>query len=216
MRRFYDYNGVVQRINNSVIRYDNKPIYVMSVSQSSGHLCDLDIKYLLTGKNGTCSSESKKLDTSSPPVGYVNFPKRCDTLFLERVPRRRWKAGLHQENVVITTVTGAQGSCDTSTLRSASTGKCILNDYPSFKEARDLLTKATKSDEYSHAAIGTHTFGQAFTRQLALVTTNKRKDNFELHHQGEPIATLKGDNFELFEDFFYMKEFLNKYDLTVK
>lgn len=224
MRRFYDYNGVVQRINHSVIRYKDVPVYVDEVLYGDpekryrvGDAVIVRLTDLLTGKHFSIDAESADLNTASPPLGYMNQSKRCVAFFLERIPRRRWKSGLNSENVAAMTPLGETMPTSSKMFRSSDIARTILNDYPTLQECEDKIAESLASPLFSVENIGHTLLAQAFHRQLALVKPNTPEDSpTYLAYQGEWIAEKQGNTFVLNEEFFYMKEFLEKQNLMTR
>lgn len=126
-------NDVSSRLSGTVIRYRERPIYIESVE---GY--ELFCRDILADKNFSCDvNKDLNLDFRSPALGYVNTGRGC--FYYSRIPTRGYKQGLEPRGTSMLYSTGEnRGARD---LTSKAVARCIVGDYPSFKDALEAAKK---------------------------------------------------------------------------
>lgn len=165
---------VEARLNHTIIRYDEEPVYVCNVNSSKIFIQTLD-EYV-TGDSRihrSLSFDDPLLDISSPPIGYFNMSKeeakrifgdhnpdasKSRAGYCYRNPAKQWKQGLRLGHLV----TREPSQPDTHFMGGYSLNFCkpvremILGEFPSVQEALFSLD----SEEAESVAI---------SREVALV-----------------------------------------------
>lgn len=138
--RFVTSEDVNSRLRDSYIRYKGKPHYV-----AAHQVSDICIQDVLdsNSKPFWVHSSSTLLDLSSPPLGYVFDHRRCRAFYLSRSPRRRWKMGADNGNVLVSSSKSDDERITLSNINAKDVGKCIAGDYPSLKIALKMLRSDT-------------------------------------------------------------------------
>lgn len=80
------------RLNGCVVMYAGEPVYVMEAGKKNSLVCDLDEKEQV-------KVATNDLDLSPVLIGNVQMGNHH--IYLQRIPIRRWKQGLHRENLDI-------------------------------------------------------------------------------------------------------------------
>lgn len=99
MRCTFRGHDLDQKINKTVCRYDGVPYFCRTMNGSHVilyHLTDnLEFK--------TITVDDDRFDVSSIPLGY--YQATPDVVeFMERKPHRKWKQGIDETNVTVTTI----------------------------------------------------------------------------------------------------------------
>ena len=131
MRFFTEPCYARQALANSLIRVGESPVWVGAFNEWS-----TTFYYPMNGKTAVIRDirEVKKLNIEPVPLGYVNNVKT--TSFLSRMPKRRWKQGLSPAVLSL--------NVSEFFLQSKALGNCILNRYPSFDKAYELIKEEKK------------------------------------------------------------------------
>lgn len=181
-RRWDNGNDVHMRLNGSVIKYRNRPVYV----NAEGHDLTVDTFDLINKEKHRVDSADEELDISAQKLGYVNDGKG-DIYYPYRMPARRQKQGLSTDNCgqvyvdpVTRTVMDKGGFLAKNQLTSNAFGYMMMNDYPDVHECVETLNK--KQDWV----------GMAFGRKLALVRDDV--GIIKLHYFNQPVGWKKKDN----------------------
>lgn len=125
----YGPEDLQMRLNKSLIRYKGRPFYVNDTAGAAlfGIFTD-------TGDGKDVALPDKDLDVRPVPLGYVNTPK--GSVYCTRQPHRRYKQGLCADSL---TFEGKYSPREL--LTSKPLAACVMNEYPSFKEAHDSVKK---------------------------------------------------------------------------
>ncbi len=111
------------RLVGTYIQHKGKVLYVQKVRTDEG---GIPTAYY-TDRKADGKVALKELSHTPIPLGYI--PKTDVHMFLERLPRRRWKQGIHPEN------TGCYDSLG------------LLRDFPTISFFQHLLEQAYESKE---------------------------------------------------------------------
>jgi hypothetical protein len=152
-----DYSYADTRLNGTVVRWNNKAFYVLSVHHGgtvAGKLLEN-----IENDGGYLEVHASELDVSSPPLGFVNC--RGHACYIMRVPRRDdWRQGLRQRS--LKSLTGIS----MPSVSMCSLAQAIENNYPTFDEA---LAKSLHCDNvawHRHWAVGN---GRIYYRTMGSV-----------------------------------------------
>ncbi len=117
----------------SVVRYDNLPVYIRDIVDDPPGL-KVQFTYLLKQKTELKDIKDELFDWSPVPTGNVNTEHGM--LYLCRRPVRKWKQGLHRDNMrVVDTGQVKKMIMNGHLLRSREFGRTVMRDYPSYEEA---------------------------------------------------------------------------------
>jgi len=133
-------------INNSIIRWEGKPIYVENV----GNKKELYFRYVEgEGFKTSCVDlGDKNLDFTPVPLGMCNFDGSA--YFLSRKTNRQWCQGLNGDNLTSFEVSSRVYSNPLTLLKEMqSVSKTIVGEYPSIEEATHWLDNGDKSVAFS-------------------------------------------------------------------
>lgn len=181
MNKYDSPDDVQRRLHRSVVFFKNIPVMTYA------HGMDVDLEYLSqpVEKDAikSVSANDPNLDTSAPPIGYVNYqePKgRHCVYWVGRAPIRQFLDGLHQSNTEVfdewnnkSLPRGAKWPFSTRDL-----GYMLMNNYPT---ASDALVRLIKSEE---------TFGVAFSRKLAFSRSVDAPDTIRLIYRTVPAGIV--------------------------
>ncbi len=120
----------------TVILYKGKPCKVRSINENKVYR----ITNLATGRTASVENAHRDILPPSRRLGMVNI---CDsTMYVSRVPYRKFQIGICNANVSIRALQGApypEGELHTKallgTFESPCIADCLIGKYPSFEEA---------------------------------------------------------------------------------
>lgn len=199
------------RLVRTVIFYGEDPVYVFNAEPVNGGVnigylplplkADLDELAIRAGKVEWAPCSDPKWRAHDLLVGYVNGERTKKSYYLTRMPLRKWKQGLTQENLLMPRGdVGWAGLCKAATFRDM-----LINKYPSFRAAKGQITNLD----------GMESRGIAFHRHLSVYYD--QKELFWLHYRGDAVASSHdGDVFHLPSKRKYLQEFLEAQDIAVK
>lgn len=99
--RFATAADVRMRLHDSFLRYKNNHYYALHPGQEDRttllQLCDVPTKKPVI----TIDANDPELDVTSPPLGYVQYPKWNGCVFMSRIPFRRQKQGVSHDSVSV-------------------------------------------------------------------------------------------------------------------
>ena len=191
MYEYFDVEHARMRLNNSIIRYKDVPIYVLGVNR---------------GRNGGYSIEFFKLDDPNQkhkvvklnedfnlkplPLGNVNI--EAYSSYVYRKPSRTWKQGLSKENAFYRTYEKKGEHHFNINERKIIT--LVNGDYVPFKNAVKEV-----SNQKLYSCCFSRTFSISFGRVLQLVYKGRVS-----------IGTVNRDcvNWKLNDEFFFLRETL--------
>lgn len=207
------------RYLNSIIYYKGDPVHVYDISPARDRDDDredtnitLSVTFLPYDHT---VNKSQKLSAFDPGfydtptyLGYANaftrMSEQQDRLiqygtFLTRMPIRRSRQGVCSENLFIPRSSG-HGFNDL--LYKPGFMKMLKNEYPSFRETKELVLKDKDTGSW------------AFDPKFALEFT--QLDQFHLYYKNLPVGySLDGDNFVLSKGSFWLREILEEKGLKV-
>ncbi len=199
-RNFYDVAQASQQLRGSIIRVGDKPVHVIDAF-SGDKVGEYVIQY------APCKTPNDRdyklipvdhpsIDMNPVPLGMISFIERgiWSVYYTARLPVRKWKIGLSRENVTVKFVRGFDsGNGFEKVYHSALIHDLIMGIYPKLKSIRSSFNKNAGA--------------RAFSRRFAL-------DNDEqLFYKTiqEPVGIMrKGIEFELQEDYAFLKEVLEE------
>lgn len=192
------------RLGHTVILYDGKPVYINNIypyNPANGKEPGIYLEtYQLPAmaKADMLPLADPKFEYHSMRLGYVNG--KNNAVYLSRMPVRKFKQGLNDDNVSVLHLPGVAGEAQprirfTNLMKTVGLVHMCAGEYPSFEKV--LRSLQGDNDIVS----------QAFDRQLAL-----GKDGlgmFNLFYRGERVAfTEDGKVFKTSADYSYLKEFM--------
>lgn len=155
------------RLSGCVVRYLGVPVYITGVRDGAEGVI------LEFHKLGGEEVRSRKItnpdwDFRPVPLGYVNH--QGTAYFVERQPIRKWKHGLHPDNMRVYPETRNMNNV----IKTNSMSECILREYPAFGLALDRV----KAGKWSSCA---------FHQLYAFAGGGKK---LYLMYRGEPCGTV--------------------------
>ncbi len=138
--QFYDFRHAAMRLDHSVVRLDDIPIYIEQVECSNDHFQanDCMISYSVVGDPRKCKHYTTlynpHLNLTPVPLGLVNLVG--DVFAVGRLPQRQWKVGLTTTNIHVRKMSMGQQFFmnKQDMLRSSELKHTILDEYPSVAE----------------------------------------------------------------------------------
>jgi len=175
------------RLSDSIIRYQGKPIYVEGVAEDR-----VVIGTYLDGSGSVRKTmDDRDWDPSPVPTGYVNREGRC--YYVCRRPTRRWKQGLHRDNVEVYSY---EGSGSRGIINSAAFADTVLGNYPTLEEVLDNV----RSRRWSSGA---------WTRKFALCR-EEQTGLLWLMHRNNKVGWVQDNSPVLGENAQYLVEELQE------
>jgi len=171
-------------LDGSVIRYGKKPILVHGcyVNRKS---VTLEVSYLRTEKRENIAINDPLLNFKPVPLGY-GVDVRGDIHFHFRIPRRRWKQGLHPESVGVSGGAARRISFGSRGER-LSLANTIQGRFKTFKQAFKE--------------------GGIFHRNFQIAMRNGGRF---LEYRGERIGSFDGNTLELYDKYSYMDKYVEE------
>lgn len=181
-RSFFSNSGDLhQKLNHTIIRYKNEPVFVQTDSSEilkchklSEASKDKYPEYF------PVDPDDPELNYASPPLGFINLNGYC--LFVSRLPIRRPIQGLHRANLVVTDFNHRTEGISNESFYSEKMYKCISGIYPTFTEVLAEAKRKQKRD-----------FTQAFDRHHALQRMGGA-ETLQLFHKTLQIAQADLDS----------------------
>jgi hypothetical protein len=193
--KYDNVNDAQMRLGGTVIRYNGKPVYVIDVGdkkdpETFDTYIYLNITFPIDGVVDQVLIDDPLLDFSPVPVGYVNY--NGGSAYVHRVPIRKWKQGLHRDNLNVEWDTYNGLGEDADILVTSSLARSILNEYPAFDEAIERVR--SKRDKSC-----------AFNRKFSLVRSDIGL--LWLYYKGEQVGWIEGEQtFVLGNEHRYLQE----------
>lgn len=176
------------RLNGCVVLFDKKPALVEKVASKLEGLF-VSALMLEDGMKISVRITDERWDWKPFRTGYVNFGGK--TYFIERCPVRKWKQGLHPDNIRVTPDTGGMNQL----VRTKEFVQSLQKAYPSMQDClrrvRDRVVQ-----------------GQAFS-QLFAITQPEVGPPF-LEYMGMTVGWAEGDELKLGPEFTFLKESLQE------
>lgn len=169
------------RLAGTIVLFNGEPVYVTRVNPDHKVL----FCFLSTGKKGEAAWEADAWDYRPVKTGFVNLGR--EMFFVERVPVRKWKQGLHRENTAV--YPERPGIFDI--IRTKEFAACIKRDYPSFKDVMRALRNGSADSRAFHPLWGLQ------KTPLGLVWVCYKK---------ETVGWFEGGKLKLGDGFQFLKE----------
>ncbi len=188
MKDFYDLHHARSRLVHSIIVIGKEPVFIEDVEDENRKgQWKLYYTPLPGGDRRIIYFPHKTINLTPVPLGFVNVPKHKICCRAYRLPQRGWKIGLDQSNIIFRSV--IKGGHIPKLLRSNALKNTIKNIYPSYIEARELVTEPEQS--------------QAFSRNFAIHGSKL------IHRFNDTVGEAK-EKPELNSDHQFLKEALEK------
>lgn len=133
-------NDLTQLFMNTVVRYNKEPVFIHGITEDNL----LNTRKVVDGKLfKVLSPTDKKFDFTPVSLGLVN--QGLSTFLFERIPMRAYRVGLSRENSKLKAVHRDWDEGDMrklETLQAYGLYDCILNKYPTVKEALDQMAES--------------------------------------------------------------------------
>jgi len=185
-------DDAVQRLDNSLVLLDKRPVYLMHDTRYNYVAEDIisqETKIVHVNDeigNGT-------LDIRAYDLGYVNVRdhtsliegKRNQVMFMARRPVRKYKAGVTYENTNQVAYSDREkrhvySNLPQGFLRKKYVGECIIGEYPDFWKTYEELKESKESTSF------------AINRRIAF-----KKDEMgiiKIHYFLQPVAYLDANS----------------------
>jgi hypothetical protein len=143
------------RLNNTVVMYDGKPVYITQVRQPEdleeangkeiARVFFSELPYNGRGKEERKYLSSRKFDLSPFKMGYVNY--KGEALFCSRKPIRQNQQGLSAKTLSITDIKGrvSDNASFGNLIAHQSFADMVAGKYPGFAEVGDMLENKESS-----------------------------------------------------------------------
>lgn len=170
------------RLTRTVVRFEDKPIYIMEVGPDM-RLLTWDMLPAQKFVNGIHSND-KRLDISSVPLGFINY--NGEGYYASRSPSRSQKQGVNLQSLFYDSMTNGKspyGAINNNDF-IVSFGAMCRGEYPELKESVDMAS---------------HGKSCAFSKTWGLRKT-RDKSIFVLHHKMNPVGIfVNSENLFLFQ-----------------
>lgn len=201
---FFDVGQASQYLRASVIRVDNKPVYVMDVVMSDGRKIDNPLLLQYTPLEDinedvrTLPLKDERVDMNPVPLGFLNYLNEdgYTSYYISRFPSRKWKIGLSKENISVMMPGGYEA--DRYIVQKVFPTKLMVNTiigkYPSVKQ---IITGFKR-----------HRGSRAFSRRFTIT------DQLTVYYKTleKPVGQVDSgkSTIKLFDEFFYLREVLKE------
>lgn len=179
-------------LKDSVIRLGKSPIMVRDCSETVKDGVILHVRYLRSGQIKNVAIKDEALNFKPVPLGYGNRPQDNSNFFFSmRAPVRRWKQGLHRENMVYHRSSNYHPDLN-SRIEGITFADMIQGRYKSFEEAFEKQ--------------GT------FDRNFRIVhkIDPRKKVVKMLHYKGNEIGYFEDEDVEFFDEFQYLENYVQE------
>lgn len=133
-------DDIMRRLVGTVVRYKGRPIEVLDLAPSSGHL-RIVARDLIGDSSSSPSfniiihSSDVELDISSPPLGFSNAEEAPSSIYVARQPTRSQNQGVYFNRLICYGDSVEQGYPFTK----KAFGRMVLGEYPNFSECADRI-----------------------------------------------------------------------------
>ena len=156
-KEFWDIATAVRYLDHCVIRIGGKPIFISHVTEAAAGDNDwkLDVQLLEDPDVGRIIYlPNDEVDMNPFDLGMVNYPSFDfhQAFIATRCPQRMWKVGLARNNLQTMGLPNNNMAVpinNTDLCISPCLHKTIMGEYPSYDEAKKMLTKARSSVAFS-------------------------------------------------------------------
>lgn len=187
-KRYFSASDAQMRWHNSVVKFEEDFFYAVSSSNMNTRLTLYSLDGMILW--GEVDSNDERLDIRSPELGYVNHDQLNIAMFVFRVPLRRQKQGINEENCFYSIFSREPRMLELKYIQSNCFLQMLKGVYPSFEETKNLLINSSNSIQ-----------SRAFSRDFALW---KEKDSsIKLLKRDTEIAAFSKESgrFELLPDY---------------
>lgn len=177
------------RLKGCVVMYNNRPVIIQEISVSRDGRIKAHYIVLHTGDAGAATLDNPLWNFKPFRTGYVNY--RDKAYFVERTPVRKWKQGLHPDNIHLTPE--LPGGVALGLIRSPEFAASLNRDYPPLNACLVMLeTKAVTSVAFSPLfCLSTPEIGPPF-----------------LEYMGTQVGWVEARQLKLGDEFHFLKESL--------
>lgn len=188
-----DRHDANMRLSNCVLMHNNEGFYVADICLTKNGIgvAGFYLKDISKAdrEQVIISLQDKGWDWKGVKAGYINRNKSC--CYVERIPVRKWKHGLHTSNIMV-----SGRGFPREVIYTPEFGDCVKGLYPSHADCLKKM-KANKTLR-----------GYAFSRHYAL--TKGELDLIWLMYRGEKVGWVEGNDSVLSEEYFYLHEDLTE------
>ena len=203
--KFYDSNQAKTYLARSIVRKDEKPVYVTNVGMKLNRLTMWYTDIGGMDREKSIGLYSNNVNLKPIPTGMVNnyhtmYGKNGDhavnvlksAVFMCRMPVRAWKVGLTVNNIRMYCY--GRAATANNVLFNSGMNEMVANKYPSYEDTLRHV-RARRDYELENSFIG-------ISRRFAIVT-----DSFDLHYKDirEPVGKI-GREVTLFKKYEYLNE----------
>jgi len=177
------------RLTGCVVRYKDDPVYIHSVNHSEARGIYASLSILGTDDQVRRGVNDPEWDYRPIPTGYMNYGHNA--FYITRIPIRKWKQGLHADNVV--SLPGTRRVMDL--VRTEEFKSVVKNLYPTFDDINKMVRLGMK--------------GGAFHRKFCLRRGMYAKVPM-LEYMGEVVGMVQDGKPELLPQFLFLTEELQE------
>lgn len=194
---------LAQRLDNTICRYDGKPVHVMFTGGNSLELTSLSNKKI----RFTIQSDDPLFDISTIPMGFLQSSP-VSVVYCRRRPIRAWKQAVSPDNIEYTFISKEAQEQGIPPLSSAAFENMILGNYPDVNHALEVLFSS--SDRNMEVAI---------SRDIALLWKHKLQLTYVFFKKEEVGFIVKNTNTVIVpdnENGWIVSKYLSNFNWKVK
>ena len=177
------------RLTGCVVRYKDDPVYIHSVNHSEARGIYANLSILGSEDQIRKGVNDPEWDYRPIPTGYMNYASNA--FYITRIPIRKWKQGLHADNVVSLPATRRVMDL----VRTVEFKSVVKNLYPTFDDINTMIRLGLK--------------GGAFHRKFCLRGNMYAKTPM-LEYMGEVVGLVHDGKPELLPQFLFLTEELQE------
>jgi len=186
--KYTDSDYARQRLNSTVVRIGEDPIYL--ISEGGWEYRAIRLK---DGKDSTINIRKVDLNLNPVPLGYVNYGQ--EAYYLSRKPVRRWKQGLGEESLSVISHMAKKAIIPRGgIIASPALAYCIENKYPSIQKCYKKINSGLVNS-------------MSFSRDFAL---GWKKELILLYYKGKEIGLFSKNGLNLNKNYSFLKEALEE------
>jgi len=204
-----------QRLEGTVVMYDNEPVYITRVIEAEPDEVKPDIFRVIATPLPLNMREdprdlkfrkyisSGKFDLATIPMGFLNYEGKA--LYCTRIPRRQYKQGISETTLSVESL-GEKREYALNTpklsrlVREKSFVEMIKGKYPSFAEC---ILQAQNGGSY------------AFSRHFAVSVDEDLDGLVYLYHKTEKVGFIYEEKVKLAKTMRCLEEALRELDIRV-
>jgi hypothetical protein len=187
-----------QLYDRSLVLYKNKPVYINDIGNDG----DVQFLDLFSQRIRTAAFSMKDFTAPLRRLGFINT--MGSVVYASRIPIRRYKVGLSEENVKFDSlgVNYLKGKADTiarlTGLSVPEIGDALFNKYPSLEEAISFVRKFKGAMAFDKQFAVSSEGGLFYKTQLVGSASRgiKRADQLEFRKGFEHLALLLDKGYE--------------------